>query len=70
MAAAHAVLLVSGGWRWRHAGNRMLGTGLIGLMAVKLYLYDAWLLAAFYRMAAFAILGVLLVVSDVYSRRA
>jgi len=71
VAAAYAVLLVSGGSAWRHMGSRMLGIGLIGLVVVKLYLYDVWLLAAFYRMAAFAILGVLLlVVSYVYSRRA
>jgi uncharacterized membrane protein len=71
MAAAYAVLLVAGGAAWRQAGSRLLGTGLIGLVVLKLYLYDVWLLPAFYRMAAFAILGVLLlVVSYVYSRRA
>jgi uncharacterized membrane protein len=71
LAAAYAVLLVAGGAAWRQPGSRMLGTGLIGLVVLKLYLYDVWLLPAFYRMAAFAILGVLLlVVSYVYSRRA
>jgi len=71
VAAAYAVLLVSGGTAWKHSGSRLLGMGLIGLVVLKLYLYDVWLLAAFYRMAAFAILGVLLlVVSYVYSRRA
>jgi uncharacterized membrane protein len=35
----------------------------------KLYLYDVWLLGQFYRMAAFAILGVLLLaMSYLYSR--
>jgi len=39
-------------------------------VVVKLYLYDVWLLGGFYRMAAFAILGVmLLVMSYLYSRR-
>ena len=71
LAAAYAVLLVAGGAAWRQPGSRLLGTGLIALVVVKLYLYDVWLLPAFYRMAAFAILGVLLlVVSYVYSRRA
>jgi Predicted membrane protein (DUF2339) len=71
VAAGYAVLLVAGGTAWRHAGSRMLGMGLIALVVLKLYLYDVWLLGAFYRMAAFAILGaLLLVVSYVYSRRA
>jgi len=47
----------------------VLGVALIGGVVVKLYLYDIWLLAAFYRMAAFAILGILLwVMSYLYSR--
>jgi uncharacterized membrane protein len=71
IAAAYAVLLVAGGAAWRHAGSRLMGIGLIGIVVLKLYLYDVWLLGAFYRMAAFAILGVmLLVVSYLYSRRA
>ena len=39
-----------------------MGIGLIGMVVLKLYLYDVWLLGAFYRMAAFAILGVMLLV--------
>lgn len=71
IAAAYAVLLVAGGAAWRHAGSRLMGIGLIGIVVLKLYLYDVWLLRAFYRMAAFAILGVmLLVMSYLYSRRA
>jgi uncharacterized membrane protein len=71
LAAGYAVLLVAAGAAWRQAGTRLLGTGLIGLVVLKLYLYDVWLLPPFYRMAAFAILGVLLLVmSYVYSRRA
>ncbi len=70
IAAAYAVLLVAGGAARKHAGSRLMGMGLIGLVVLKLYLYDVWLLGAFYRMAAFAILGVmLLVMSYVYSRR-
>jgi uncharacterized membrane protein len=71
IAAAYAVLLVGLGAAWRHAGSRLMGMGLIGIVVLKLYLYDVWLLGAFYRMAAFAILGVmLLVMSYLYSRRA
>ena len=70
VAAGYAVLLVAGGAAWRHAGSRLMGIGLIGMVVLKLYLYDVWLLGAFYRMAAFAILGVmLLVMSYLYSRR-
>jgi uncharacterized membrane protein len=70
VAAAYAVLLVGGGAARRHAASRLMGIGLIGLVVLKLYLYDVWLLGAFYRMAAFAILGVmLLVMSYLYSRR-
>jgi hypothetical protein len=71
VAAGYAVLLVAAGAAWRHAGTRLLGIGLVGLVVLKLYLYDVWLLAPFYRMTAFAILGaLLLVVSYLYSRRA
>jgi len=70
VAAGYAVLLVGAGAAKRHAGSRMLGIALIGLVVLKLYLYDVWLLDAFYRMAAFAILGVmLLLMSYLYSRR-
>lgn len=70
MGGVYAVLLVAGGAAARNTATRMLGVGLIGIVVVKLYLYDVWLLGQFYRMAAFAILGVLLLaVSYVYSRR-
>jgi uncharacterized membrane protein len=69
LAAFYAVLLVAGGSVWQSAITRVLGIGLIGLVVVKLYLYDVWLLGEFYRMAAFAILGVLLLaMSYLYSR--
>lgn len=69
LVAAYAVVLVAGGVVQRSAPTRVLGVGLIGLVVVKLYLYDVWLLGLFYRMAAFAILGVLLLLmSYFYSR--
>jgi uncharacterized membrane protein len=71
MSAGYALMLVGGGAAWKHAVSRLMGIGLIGIVVLKLYLYDVWLLGAFYRMAAFAILGVmLLVMSYLYSRRA
>jgi uncharacterized membrane protein len=70
-AAGYAVLLVGAGAAWKHAPSRVMGMGLIGLVVIKLYLYDVWLLGPFYRMAAFAILGaLLLVMSYVFSRKA
>jgi uncharacterized membrane protein len=69
LIAAYAVALVAAGVFQRHAPTRLLGAALIGLVVGKLYLYDVWLLGQFYRMAAFAILGVLLLaVSYFYSR--
>jgi uncharacterized membrane protein len=61
--------LVAAGMLWRHTATRLLGIGLIGLVVLKLYLFDVWLLGQFYRMAAFAILGLLLLLmSYFYSR--
>lgn len=67
--AAWAVLLVTIGAVTRSAVNRILGLGLIAIVVAKLYLYDVWFLGLFYRMAAFAVLGALLLaMSYLYSR--
>jgi len=69
LLAAYAVALVAAGVVTRSALNRLLGVGLIGLVVLKLYLYDVWSLGLLYRMAAFAALGVLLLaMSYLYSR--
>ena len=69
LAGGYALLLVAAGAARAHAFTRLLGMALIGLVVLKLYLYDVWLLGQFYRMAAFAILGVLLLaMSYLYSR--
>lgn len=69
VAAAYALILVATGAIRRHDLTRLLGVALIALVVIKLYLYDVWFLAALYRMVAFAILGLLLlVISYVYSR--
>jgi uncharacterized membrane protein len=67
--ATWAVLLAALGVVTRSALNRILGLGLIAIVVVKLYLYDVWFLGLFYRMAAFAVLGALLLaMSYLYSR--
>jgi len=74
LMAAYAVLLVAAG-RWpagaaASRANRVLGLSLIGLVVLKLYLYDVWLLGRLYRIAAFSALGaLLLLMSYLYSRR-
>ncbi len=69
LIAAYAVVLVAVGVFHRHALTRVLGVVLIGIVVLKLYLYDVWLVSQFYRMTAFAILGVLLLLmSYFYSR--
>ena len=69
LLAAYAVLLVAIGVAAPSAIHRILGLALIALVVVKLYLYDVWFLGLFYRMAAFAALGALLLaMSYLYSR--
>ena len=70
LMAAYALLLAGLGVSTGTVLNRALGLGLIGIVVLKLYLYDVWFLALFYRMAAFAVLGALLLaMSYLYSRR-
>jgi uncharacterized membrane protein len=69
LMACYAVLLVAFGVVYRSAINRIVGLGLIGVVAGKLYLYDVWLLVRVYRIAAFGALGALLLLTSyVYSR--
>jgi uncharacterized membrane protein len=68
MMACYALLLIGAGVVYRSGLNRMLGLGLIGLVVVKLYLYDVWLLVRLYRIVAFGALGALLLLTSyVYS---
>jgi uncharacterized membrane protein len=65
----YAVILVSVGVGTRTAINRIAGLGLIGLVIVKLYLFDVWQLERVYRISAFVALGLLLMgTSFLYSR--
>lgn len=70
LMALYAVLLVALGVARRSALNRLLGLWLIGVVALKLYLYDVWRISrGMYRVAAFAALGILLLVTSyLYSR--
>jgi len=69
LLACYAVLLVGAGVMYGSALNRILGLGLIGVVVAKLYLYDVWLLVRIYRIAAFGVLGALLLLTSyVYSR--
>jgi uncharacterized membrane protein len=70
LVAAYAVGLVAFGVARRAAFDRVLGLGLIVLVVVKLYLYDVWQMSrGMYRFAAFAGLGIfLLITSYLYSR--
>jgi uncharacterized membrane protein len=67
--ALYAVLLIGIGVAYRSALNRILGLGLIGLVVLKLYLYDVWEASRLFRMAAFVSLGILLLLTSyLYSR--
>jgi uncharacterized membrane protein len=69
LMAVYALLLISAGVASRTFINRVLGLGLIGLVVIKLYIYDVWLLVRIYRIVAFAALGALLLITSyLYSR--
>jgi hypothetical protein len=69
LMALYALLLVTLGVGTRTAANRFLGLGLIGIVVLKLYLWDVWQLGRIFRVAAFLALGaMLLAVSYLYSR--
>ena len=69
LMATYALVLIVAGVVTRTLINRVLGLGLIGLVVAKLYLYDVWLLVRIYRIAAFAVLGALLLITSyLYSR--
>jgi hypothetical protein len=69
LIAVYAVMMVAGGVVKRHGLTRVIGIVLILFVVAKLYLYDVWQLRPFYRIVAFAALGVaLLSTASVYSR--
>ena len=60
LLAVYAVVLVSVGVATRTAINRLTGLGLIGIVILKLYLFDVWQLSRPFQISAFVILGILL----------
>jgi hypothetical protein len=60
----YAVMLVSAGVATRTAVNRLAGLGLMGIVILKLYLFDVWQLTRPYQILAFVILGVLLLATS------
>ena len=70
LLAAYAVMLVAAGVARRSPLDRILGLGLLAACGLKLYLYDVWQITrGMYRVAAFAGLGVLLLITSyLYSR--
>jgi uncharacterized membrane protein len=69
LIAVYAVAMVAAGVVRRSGLTRVIGIVLILFVVAKLYLYDVWLLRPFYRMVAFAVLGVaLLLTANLYSR--
>ncbi len=69
LLGVYGVVVIIAGLLRRSAINRWLGLVLLGMVVVKLYGYDVWLLARFYRIGAFIALGVLLLAASyLYSR--
>lgn len=69
LLAVYALILIALGVVRRFALNRILGLVLIGIVVLKLYFYDVWLLTRIYRIGAFVVLGILLLATSyLYSR--
>lgn len=67
--AVYAVILVALGVVLRFALNRVMGLVLIGIVVLKLYVFDVWQLARVFRITAFVALGALLLATSyLYSR--
>jgi len=67
--AVYGLAMLAFGMFGKSIINRTLGLVLLGTVAVKLYLYDVWLLTRFYRISALVILGILLLAASyLYSR--
>ncbi len=69
LMALYAVMLISIGVGFRSVLDRILGLGLMGVVVLKLYLYDVWEAGRLFRTVAFVALGVLLLLTSyLYSR--
>jgi len=69
LIAAYGVILIGAFVLGRFAVNRLLGLVLLGFIVLKLYLSDVWVLERIYRVIAFGVLGILLLLTSfLYSR--
>lgn len=67
--AVYALTLVGFGVVLRFVLNRILGLLLLGIVVIKLYIWDVWQLARVFRITSFVALGVLLLATSyLYSR--
>ena len=67
--AVYGLVLVALGVGARFALNRLLGLLLIGVVVLKLYVWDVWQLARVFRILCFVALGILLLATSyLYSR--
>ena len=67
--AVYAFIFIGIGVATRSKVNRIAGLGLIGVVVLKLYLFDVWQLSRVHRTIAFVVLGILLMsTSFLYSR--
>jgi hypothetical protein len=69
LIAAYGVILIGAFVLGRFALNRWLGLIALGFVVLKLYLSDVWVLERIYRVVAFGLLGILLLLTSfLYSR--
>lgn len=69
LVAAYGVILIGAFVLGRFALNRWLGLIALGFVVLKLYLSDVWVLERIYRVVAFGLLGILLLLTSfLYSR--
>jgi uncharacterized membrane protein len=67
--AGYGIAAMAYGVMRRSPLSRTFGLVLIAVVIAKLYLWDVWFLARFYRMSAFVGLGILLLAASwIYSR--
>ena len=60
LVASAAIGLIAAGTALRASIHRLLGLGFIGVVILKLYLFDIWQLSRVFRIVAFLGLGAML----------
>jgi uncharacterized membrane protein len=69
LGAVYALALVASGVLLRFRLNRLMGLALFGLVVLKLYLADVWVIGRLYRIVAFSALGALLLATSFFYAR-